>query len=322
MLRPREGDVPPRRDTAGMTARDVDAAVAALASRQHNVFTRAQARSVGATGSLVQRRLDAKAWIGEAHGVYGLPGAVQTWERRLMIAHLDLGTESVVSHRSAAALHRFPSARQGTPELTVPAGGKRSARWRVHEAAVEGRDRARVASIPVTTVGRTALDLAGVLSPAALGAVVDGLLAEGRLRLGPFTEQALRHRRRGRRGSAALGAILEERGPGYVPPASELEALLFEVLRAGGLPAPVRQHPLPSLHAPGRVDAAYPGVRLIIEVDGRRWHSRVADFERDRQRDIDAGLLGWRVVRFVWADLVRNRAWVRQVVATHLCRAA
>jgi very-short-patch-repair endonuclease len=305
-----------------MTARDLDATIAALASRQHNVFTRVQALSLGATGSLVQRRVATGAWLSEGHGVYGLPGAVQTWPRRLMIAHLDLGSDSVVSHRSAAALHRFPSARAGTPELTVPAGGKRSGRWRVHEAAVEGRDRARVDALPATTVVRTALDLAGVLPPAALEAVVDGLLAEGRLRLGPFSERALVHRRRGRRGSAALGALLEERGPGYVPPASELEALLFEVLRAGGLPSPVRQHPLPSLHEPGRVDAAYPEYRLIVEVDGRRWHTRVADFERDRRRDIDAGLLGWRVVRFVWGDLVRQPAWVCHVVAAHLSLAA
>lgn len=305
-----------------MTAREVDAAVAALASRQHTAFTRGQALAVGATGSLVQRRLAAGAWIGEAHGVYGLPGAVQTWERRLMIAHLDLGPDSVASHRSAAALHRFPSARQGTPELTVPPGGKRSGRWRVHEAPVDGRDRTRVEAIPVTNVTRTTLDLAGVLPRAGLEAVVDGLLAEGRLHLGPFMEQAVLHRRRGRPGSAALGTILDERGPGYVPPASELEALLFAVLRAGGLPDPVRQHPLPSLHHSGRVDAAYPLARLIIEVDGRRWHTRVGDFERDRRRDIEAGLLGWRVVRFTWGDLVRHPAWVCQVVATHLSQAA
>ncbi|HET7487083.1 MAG TPA: hypothetical protein VFJ85_04085 [Acidimicrobiales bacterium] len=54
----------------------------------------------------------------------------------------------------------------------------------------------------------------------------------------------------------------------------------------------------------------------------RRWHTRVDDVERDRRRDIDAGLLGWTVVRFVWNDLVERPEWVCHVVATHLRRAA
>lgn len=296
--------------------------MARLASRQHNVFTRAQALALGATPSMAQRRRASGAWIVEAHGVYGLPGAVQTWPRRLMIAHLDLGPHSVVSHRSAAAVNGFPKARPGPPELTVPPGMSRSPRWRVHDGTVPECDRKRLEGLPITNVTRTAIDLAAVIDEATLASVIDGLLAEGRLRLGPFAARALAHRRRGRRGSAALAAVLDSRGPGYVPPASELEALLFEVLRSGGLPDPVRQHALPSLHEPGRVDAAYPEVRLILEVDGRRWHTRAADFEADRRRDIDAGLLGWRVVRFVWHDLVRHPAWVCEVVATHLARAA
>lgn len=101
-----------------------------------------------------------------------------------------------------------------------------------------------------------------------------------------------------------------------------MEALLFAVLRAGGLPDPVRQHPLPALTGRGRVDAAYPAAHLIVEADGRRWHTRVDDFARDRQRDIEAGLLGWRVVRLVWADLVDRPTWVQQVVAGYLQRAA
>ena len=90
------------------------------------------------------------------------------------------------------------------------------------------------------------------------------------------------------------------------------------MLRAAGLPAPVRQHPLPSISGTGRVDATYPHMRLLIEVDGRRWHARFDDFARDHHRDIEAGLLGWRTIRFTWGDLVDRPEWVQHVVAGYL----
>lgn len=300
----------------------VDVAIALLASSQHGVFTRQQAIALGASRAMIQRRRATGRWTVEAAGVYGLPGAVHTWHRRLMVAHLDLGARSVVSHRSAAALLAFPGARQGPPELTVPRGGTRSRRWRVHESEVPDTDRTRAQGIPATTVVRTVVDLAAVFDQRALCRLVDGLLADGRVQLGPLTTRALARRSRGRPGSGHLADVLDALGPGHVPAASELEALLFAVLAAGGLPQPVRQHPLPSLTQLGRVDAAYPAARLILEVDGRRWHTKVDDFERDRKRDIEAGLLGWTVLRFVWADLIERPEWVCHVVRHHLRLAA
>lgn len=40
------------------------------------------------------------------------------------------------------------------------------------------------------------------------------------------------------------------------------------------------------------VDAYIPRWRLTIEADGRRWHTRKADFERDRRRDNAAAAHG------------------------------
>lgn len=104
--------------------------------------------------------------------------------------------------------------------------------------------------------------------------LVEALLTERRVELGSLTARAQEYRRPGRSGSAALATLLEALGPGHVPAASDLEAKLFAVLRAAGLPEPVRQHPLPSRHVEGRVDAAYPHIRLLIEADSRRWHAR------------------------------------------------
>ena len=104
-----------------------------------------------------------------------------------------------------------------------------------------------------------------------------------------------------------LGQVLADRGPGYVPPESVLERRLLKVLADGGLPAPRRQHPLPwRLEATGRVDLAYPAARIIIEGDGRRWHTRMRDFDVDRARDNEALNHGWRPYRFTWVQITKS----------------
>ena len=44
---------------------------------------------------------------------------------------------------------------------------------------------------------------------------------------------------------------------------------------------------------------------LILESDGRRWHARVADFDRDAWRDMQAAVLGYRVLRWSYPMLRR-----------------
>ncbi len=52
-----------------------------------------------------------------------------------------------------------------------------------------------------------------------------------------------------------------------------------------------------------RVDALLVDAPVIIESDGRRWHTRVADFERDRQRDRAAASHGYVTMRFTYDEL-------------------
>jgi very-short-patch-repair endonuclease len=52
-----------------------------------------------------------------------------------------------------------------------------------------------------------------------------------------------------------------------------------------------------------RVDFCFRSARLVVEVDGARWHQ---DVQRDRRRDNALARLGWRVMRFTWADVVHD----------------
>jgi hypothetical protein len=99
--------------------------------------------------------------------------------------------------------------------------------------------------------------------------------------------------------------LCESHGVGYIAPASELEALLLQVLADAGLPAPDQQVDVGDAEGwIGRVDFHYRDARLIIEADSRRWHHA----EDDRERDERLIAAGWRLLRVTW-DQLMNRPW-------------
>jgi very-short-patch-repair endonuclease len=52
-----------------------------------------------------------------------------------------------------------------------------------------------------------------------------------------------------------------------------------------------------------RVDFCFAAQGVVVEVDGVRWHQ---DPARDRVRDNALAALGWRVLRFTWAEVVHE----------------
>jgi very-short-patch-repair endonuclease len=64
-----------------------------------------------------------------------------------------------------------------------------------------------------------------------------------------------------------------------------------------------------------RVDFAWQEAGLVVEVDGARWH---VDPARDRARDNALAGLGWRVLRYTWAEVVHDEARVLAEIAAAL----
>lgn len=54
--------------------------------------------------------------------------------------------------------------------------------------------------------------------------------------------------------------------------------------------------------------------RLIVEIDGWAWHHTPGRFQRDRTRQNELVLAGWRVLRFTWTDLTERPDEVVQLV--------
>jgi very-short-patch-repair endonuclease len=135
---------------------------------------------------------------------------------------------------------------------------------------------------------------------------LDDCMLDGRLALEALEERSLFYAGSRRPGLAVMNALIAERqAEGWQPPESELVVALFAVLeRLPSRPRIVRQAALPwRSPQPGRVDAFLPDYGLILEADGRRWHARVADFDRDRWRDNEAVAHGLRVQRLTWVHL-------------------
>lgn len=227
-----------------------------------------------------------------------------------MVLVLESGPDAAASHRSAAALLGVPGfSRSGHPEVTTPRPRRHRTtggvvhRWRPfpdhHLTVVEG--------IATTRPARTLVDLAGVLHPARTERAVDNCLSAGILTLADLHSTFIELAGRGRKGIALMRRLLDERGPGYVAPASELEARFLALVRDAGLPEPERQLDVGDHQRwAGRVDVAYPVHGLVIELDSRRYHDAKVDLEDDQVRDQGLMAGGWRVIRIRWKQLTER----------------
>lgn len=288
----------------------VQLSVDAVAASQHGVISRPQAIAAGVTNDGIQHRLETAAWVVLAPGVYALRSAPRTWERDLTAALLSR-PGSLACRRSAARLHELEGFRPARPEIVIPYGGNARSGVATIRRSVYFADLGRTTIRGCATIDlpETLFMLAGVVGDDRFHRLVDGVLTAERCSIEELNDIHLRHLGDRIPGITRFQRTLETRqGRAYVPPASELERRLALLLGRPGIPEAVFQHPLPWGSGPQRVDAYLPGWRLIVEADGRAWHTRVADFERDRERDNAATAHGVAVLRFTWAMLTRRFA--------------
>jgi very-short-patch-repair endonuclease len=295
--------------------------LAMIGERQAQVFSRDQALSAGYTRSSIQRMLDAGRWQRPLPGVYLPAGAPLGRTQRLWVAVLAAGHGAVLTHESAARLHGAERLPEQPVTMTVPHG------WHQRLPGVMAHQiddllphhRTRLDGLPVSTAARAVVELGATQPIRMVGRVADDLVNARRTTFVAISAVLNDVARPGKPGLVRVARVLEERGPGYVPPQSELERALLSALEAGGLPEPVRQLPLPGRGARrGVVDAAYPDAKIVLEADGRRWHTRVDDLRRDRERDARAVKAGWVPLRFVYEQIVHQPRDVCSTVAETL----
>jgi very-short-patch-repair endonuclease len=106
---------------------------------------------------------------------------------------------------------------------------------------------------------------------------------------------------------------------------SELEAHgVLNVFRHHSLPRSVGQYRIGLPTGRVHLDRAWPEVKVAVELDGARYHTSAEDRRRDLARDTALAALGWVVLRFTYAEVLRDpegvRARVLQVYRTRLAQ--
>jgi hypothetical protein len=275
-----------------------------LAAQQGGVIRHDQAFERGFTTGQIAHRIRIGRW--QRLGRFGYRVIDMDGMTNLVRAAVAVLPDAVVSHESAAEIHDFPKMPKGIASVSVHSRTTHDfpgvVVHRCHDLLKEHIE--EVVGLPITSIPRTIVDLSTRLTSNHLTAVFGSLITEGRVVTDEIQLVVDHVARRGKPGIQMIRTILEEResGPRDGTP---LERLGAQVLRTYGIPEPAFEFPLP-WDPEKRFDAAFPHAKLAIEWDSRLWHDREDSFERDRERDRQALLHGWRVVRFTWSDVMQR----------------
>lgn len=218
-----------------------------------------------------------------------------------MAAVLTAGPETVLSHRSAAALWGMLPPSSVAIEVTRPTRLRSRPGLRAHRSALRPDEITRVDGIPVSTVSRTLFDLAAIgnrrqVENAFNEAEVRGLT--DRLSVPMLLERYPR-----RRGTRMLRQLTDGDSASRGVTRLELEERFKEVLDRTDLPRPRLNADVAVSGQFFEVDCLWAEQRLIVELDGRAVHGTRRAFEKDREKDRLLQVAGWRVVRVTWRQM-------------------
>jgi hypothetical protein len=257
-----------------------------LLSFQASVVSHRQARGQGMSGHSIARRLRSGAWQRLHHGTYAAFSGTPSREARLWAAVVRAGPGAVLSHQTAAEIHRLTDKPSSKIHVTVPAG-RNPGRGGAIPGVVMHRSR-NVASeplppwqLPRTPVAETVLDLvdaAGTFDDAygwLTRATGRGLVSVPQLRQALAARSRIRWR-------VLLTEALAEAQDGAMSPLER--RYVRDVERAHGLPAGRRQVRRELAGGIRFLDNYYAEFRLCVELDGRTSHppeQKWADASRD-----------------------------------------
>jgi very-short-patch-repair endonuclease len=238
-------------------------------------------------------------------GVYAPGHAALRAQGRWLAATLVTG--GVLSHGSAARLWEMRVGAHDAVHVTTAAQLRGPAGVVVHRSrTLTAADLTRRHTVPVTTVARTLVDLAGVLTYGELRK-----LADHGVRLDSDALRRAQARAGATRGARTIARLL---GEGDLRTRSGLERALLSLCAAHGLSRP---------RVNARVlgcerDAVWSEARLVVEVDGHAFHAPRGARQDDHERDAELTLAGWRVLRFTDDQIGSDPSRVAATIAAAL----
>lgn len=230
----------------------------------------------------------------EYPGVYRVGHRAPCLEARYLAAVWACGEEAFLCGQAAAHLLGLLSGSAPPPEVTTPRERRIKGSIAHRSRRLDLGERMIRRAIPVTSVARTLVDIAGVVSEAELARACHE--AGVRYRSTPSDVEAVLARYPNAPGARKLRAVL--RGDAKVV-LSRLEARFLELLRDEGLPLPQTNRRLDGR----RVDCRWPEHRLTVELNGYRYHRSRRAWEKDNSRQREAYARGDEFRSYTWGDV-------------------
>lgn len=286
-----------------------------LIAREAAGDTRGLARTAvlvaaGIPTSTIARRVRSGAWVRPHFGVVDVTLGPWDWTRRVLAAVLANPEGTVASHTSAAALHRLPGfPLEGRIEVTTPRAGRMSSiPYKVHSSVLSDEP-IMVDAVPCASGLRTLTGIATCVGERAMARATREALRRDLVDLDLLMDDALDHIpgiQRVRR------VIAVEQSRALLSTESPLEDdVVDRLLRAPDVPPFVTQHVVELDGCDLRLDVAWPDARVLVEVDGGRWHADHLAARADEERQALLERHGWTVVRCTAADLADDASWGR-----------
>ncbi|CAN5136442.1 hypothetical protein BH18ACT5_BH18ACT5_15410 [soil metagenome] len=287
-----------------------DYELGALSSRQAGYLGHGQANARGLSDAAIRWRVTSGLWQVARRGLYKVDGVDGDYHG-LLRAAMAILPDPTVSHESAAEALKIPFIATGKAVVTVNARTTHDFPGvKVHRSfdMVE-RHRQMVSGLWTTTPSRTLIDLAAVVRPKRLSLALDETLASGQVDIEQLQNVLDEVARKGRTGCRLMRELIVQRFGDEMVKATRLEKVGMSLFERGGIPRPMWQFPAP-WDPTKRIDFAWPWCCVGCEADGRRWHTRVNDFQTDRDRDNLALTHNWRIFRFTWSDFTERPEFV------------
>jgi very-short-patch-repair endonuclease len=282
------------------------------------VVSRKQLYDLGYTRSSITRRVEKRRLHRVQRGVYAVGHKRLTAQGRWMAAVLACGPGAILSYADAAALHDLRRIGGGKIDVTAPSRHKLPGIRAHYVRTLHLQDATTLGGIPVTTLARTYLDLAEILSHGRLVDVLEAGQRQNKLDVSAL--HAVIARNLGRHGTHPLREAIAELAEEPPLIQSPLEQAFRELVRDYRLPQPQF-----NVYVEGElVDAVWWEQRLVAEVDGWNFHRSKRSFANDRRRDRKLVKARFRAVRYTGdevlseleavagelSDLLRDGPWL------------
>ena len=280
--------------------RSADRSVARIAGRQHGVIHVRQLMGAGFSHEAVRRRVKKGTLYRVHRGVYRVGHRAPSVHASYIAGVLACGDHSALSGHAAAHHYLLIRGRPPPPEVSTTRNLSIEGVITHRVRRLDRRDVTVNQRIPITTIPRTIVDLAGSFELDPLSELCHEAQVRYRVRAAHVYD-ALE-----RRPNATGAAKLHEIFTGGHIILSGLERAFLELLRSAGLPLPRTNRP-----AGGRyVDCRWPEHGLTVELDSYTYHHSRHAWQRDRTREREARARGDEFRHFTRDEVRGHRGYV------------